>query len=87
LFNVLRNEISLVGVRPIARAEAASYSREIERYNAAKPGPTSLWQVSGPSDIPLRAARGLMSETGLSGSTSLSSLRRSRRGSFGVAAH
>ena len=51
LFNVLRGEMSLVGPRPIVRAEVARYGRDIEHYYAAKPGLTGLWQVSGRSDM------------------------------------
>ena len=47
----LRGEMSLVGPRPIVRAEVARYGREIEHYYAAKPGLTGLWQVSGRSDM------------------------------------
>jgi undecaprenyl-phosphate galactose phosphotransferase len=51
LFNVLRGEMSLVGPRPIVRAEVARYGSNIEHYYAAKPGLTGLWQVSGRSDM------------------------------------
>lgn len=51
LFNVVRGEMSLVGPRPIVRAEIARYGSDIEHYYAAKPGLTGLWQVSGRSDM------------------------------------
>ena len=51
LFNVLRGDMSLVGPRPIVRAEIARYGADIEQYYAAKPGITGLWQVSGRSDM------------------------------------
>ncbi len=51
LFNVLRGEMSLVGPRPIVRAELARYGSNIEHYYAAKPGLTGLWQVSGRSNM------------------------------------
>jgi Undecaprenyl-phosphate galactose phosphotransferase WbaP len=51
LINVLRGEMSLVGPRPIVRAEVARYGESIEYYYAAKPGITGLWQVSGRSDV------------------------------------
>jgi undecaprenyl-phosphate galactose phosphotransferase len=51
LLNVLRGEMSLVGPRPIVRAEIARYGSNIEHYYAAKPGLTGLWQVSGRSDM------------------------------------
>jgi Undecaprenyl-phosphate galactose phosphotransferase WbaP len=50
LFNVLRLEMSLVGPRPIVRAEVARYSDDITYYHEARPGLTGLWQVSGRSD-------------------------------------
>ncbi len=50
LFNVLRGEMSLVGPRPIVRAEIARYGNEISYYYKARPGLTGLWQVSGRSD-------------------------------------
>jgi undecaprenyl-phosphate galactose phosphotransferase len=51
LLNVLRGEMSLVGPRPIVRAEVARYGSNIEHYYAAKPGLTGLWQVSGRSSM------------------------------------
>ncbi len=51
LLNVVRGEMSLVGPRPIVRAEVARYGSNIEHYYAAKPGLTGLWQVSGRSDM------------------------------------
>ena len=50
LFNVLRLEMSLVGPRPIVRAEAARYGDDISYYYETRPGLTGLWQVSGRSD-------------------------------------
>lgn len=50
LFNVLRGEMSLVGPRPIVRAEIVRYGTEIRYYYQARPGLTGLWQVSGRSD-------------------------------------
>ena len=47
----VRGEMSLVGPRPIVRAEVARYGSDIEHYYAAKPGLTGLWQVSGRSDM------------------------------------
>jgi exopolysaccharide production protein ExoY len=45
LFNVLRGEMSLVGPRPIAPAEAGRYGRYFDIYCSLKPGLTGLWQV------------------------------------------
>ena len=47
LLNVLRGEMSLVGPRPVTRAEVRRYGEDAEYYLAAKPGITGLWQVSG----------------------------------------
>ena len=54
LANVLRGEMSLVGPRPIVRAEMARYGRDIGYYLRVKPGLTGLWQVSGRSDTSYR---------------------------------
>ncbi|HEC0514101.1 TPA: undecaprenyl-phosphate galactose phosphotransferase WbaP, partial [Klebsiella pneumoniae] len=51
LFNVLRGEMSLVGPRPIIRAELERYNDEVDYYLLSKPGMTGLWQVSGRSDV------------------------------------
>jgi len=50
LLNVLRGEMSLVGPRPIVKAEIARYGENIDYYYEAKPGLTGLWQVSGRND-------------------------------------
>lgn len=47
LFNVLMNEMSLVGPRPIVEAEIPKYGAAYEIYTMVKPGITGLWQVSG----------------------------------------
>ncbi len=47
--NVLLGHMSVVGPRPILRAQVESYSAGYERYCAARPGLTGLWQVSGRS--------------------------------------
>lgn len=51
LINVFRGEMSLVGPRPIVKAETAYYGTFFAYYLAAKPGMSGLWQVSGRSDI------------------------------------
>lgn len=48
--NVLRGQMSLVGPRPIVRAEAPRYGDDYAFYIQARPGITGLWQVSGRSD-------------------------------------
>jgi lipopolysaccharide/colanic/teichoic acid biosynthesis glycosyltransferase len=54
LWNILRGEMSLVGPRPIVRAELLRYGREAATYLAVKPGLTGLWQVKGRSDTSYR---------------------------------
>lgn len=49
-FNVLAGEMSLVGPRPITRAELERYGRERRYYLLVRPGITGLWQVSGRSN-------------------------------------
>ncbi len=54
LLNVLRGDMSLVGPRPIVRAEVARYGCDIGFYVRVKPGLTGLWQVNGRSDTSYR---------------------------------
>jgi exopolysaccharide production protein ExoY len=51
LFNVLRGEMSLVGPRPVVRAELDTFygPSGAAHYMAVRPGITGLWQVSGRS--------------------------------------
>ena len=51
LFNVIRNEMSLVGPRPPLPDEVEKY--ETAHYSRLRgtPGITGLWQVSGRSDL------------------------------------
>ena len=52
LFNVLRNEMSLVGPRPIlVPAEVENYGEGLAYYKQIKPGITGLWQVSGRNSV------------------------------------
>ena len=51
LFNVLSGEMSMVGPRPIVRAEVPRYGEAASRYFAVRPGLTGLWQVSGRNDV------------------------------------
>ena len=51
LFNVLKGEMSLVGPRPIIKAELERYNDEVDYYLLSKPGMTGIWQVSGRSDV------------------------------------
>ena len=47
LFNVIAGQMSLVGPRPIVKAEISKYGRGFALYARALPGITGLWQVSG----------------------------------------
>lgn len=51
LLNVLRGEMSLVGPRPVLRAELSKYRDDLGYYLMVRPGMTGLWQVSGRSDL------------------------------------
>lgn len=51
LLNVLRGEMSLVGPRPVTRAELAMYGDAKSAYLALRPGLTGQWQVSGRNDV------------------------------------
>jgi undecaprenyl-phosphate galactose phosphotransferase len=50
IWNVVRGDMSLVGPRPITRAELARYGSDALYYTATRPGLTGLWQVSGRND-------------------------------------
>jgi lipopolysaccharide/colanic/teichoic acid biosynthesis glycosyltransferase len=49
IFNVLLNDMSLVGPRPITLTETEKYGAYLSDYSATLPGITGLWQVSGRS--------------------------------------
>ena len=51
LLNVLKGEMSLVGPRPIVKAELEKYGDDVEYFLMVRPGMTGLWQVSGRSDM------------------------------------
>ncbi len=51
LFNIVTGEMSLVGPRPIIRAEAVEYGKRLRFYLMATPGLSGLWQVSGRSTV------------------------------------
>jgi Undecaprenyl-phosphate galactose phosphotransferase WbaP len=50
IINVLKNEMSLIGPRPIVEAEIDKYGDDFERIFSVKPGISGLWQVSGRSE-------------------------------------
>lgn len=50
LLNVLRGDLSLVGIRPIEQAQLEKRSLVVQRaYRMMRPGMTGLWQTSGRS--------------------------------------
>ena len=51
LLNVLRGDMSLVGPRPVTRAELQRYGEDGASYLALRPGLTGKWQVSGRNEI------------------------------------
>lgn len=55
LINILGNEMSLVGPRPIVQDEICKYGDRFELYKKVKPGLSGLWQVSGRNDISYEA--------------------------------
>jgi Undecaprenyl-phosphate galactose phosphotransferase WbaP len=54
LWNVLRGDMSLVGPRPIVRAEVHRYEDRFASYALVRPGITGLWQVSGRNNTSYR---------------------------------
>ncbi len=46
-YNILRGEMSLIGPRPVTRAEMHHYGVHAKTYQNVKPGLTGLWQVKG----------------------------------------
>src|SRR4051794_11869796 len=57
--NVIRGDMSLVGPRPIVRAELEKYGPYAADYLSVKPGLTGLWQVSGRSNLSYEQRVGL----------------------------
>ncbi|MGV3510865.1 MAG: sugar transferase [Novosphingobium sp.] len=51
LLNIICGHMSVVGPRPIVRAEIERYGRFFASYCSVKPGLTGLWQVSGRNDV------------------------------------
>jgi len=49
--NVLRNEMSIIGPRPIVKAEKKKYGKNLRKVLKIKPGITGLWQVSGRNNL------------------------------------
>jgi lipopolysaccharide/colanic/teichoic acid biosynthesis glycosyltransferase len=55
LINVFRGDMSLVGPRPVVRAELSLYRHLLDFYLATTPGLSGLWQVSGRSNLSFSA--------------------------------
>tara|TARA_Y100000589_G_scaffold246514_1_gene234300 strand:- start:31 stop:465 length:435 start_codon:yes stop_codon:yes gene_type:complete len=45
--NIIRNEMSLIGPRPIVEEEKKRYGNDLKEVFSIRPGITGLWQVSG----------------------------------------
>ncbi len=50
--NILRGEMSIIGPRPVVKAELAEYGDRVDKFLSVKPGAMGLWQSSGRSNIP-----------------------------------
>jgi Undecaprenyl-phosphate galactose phosphotransferase WbaP len=50
IWNVLRGDMSLVGPRPIVKAEIDKYGKRFDLYCKVRPGITGMWQISGRND-------------------------------------
>ncbi len=51
LLNVLKGDMSLVGPRPIIKAEIPRYGKYIDDFYMVRPGMTGMWQTSGRNDV------------------------------------
>ena len=49
--NVLKNEMSIVGPRPIVNKEKIKYGKNLKKVLSVRPGITGLWQVSGRNNL------------------------------------
>jgi len=54
LFNVLKNEMSLIGPRPEMPFLAKEFKEAESKRFAVRPGITGLWQLSGKTNQPIR---------------------------------
>ncbi|MEL6647523.1 MAG: sugar transferase [Pseudomonadota bacterium] len=53
-FNILKGDMSLVGPRPVTRAEVTKYGSLAKYYFSVKPGLTGPWQIGGRSNTTYR---------------------------------
>jgi Undecaprenyl-phosphate galactose phosphotransferase WbaP len=51
IWNVFKGDMSLVGPRPVVKAELERYEENAGYYYLTKPGITGLWQVSGRNNL------------------------------------
>ena len=51
LINVVAGSMSIVGPRPVTRAQFDAFAEVVDAYQAVRPGMTGYWQVNGRSDI------------------------------------
>lgn len=51
LINILKGDLSIVGPRPIVKAELKNYEKYADRLLSVKPGLTGYWQTHGRSDV------------------------------------
>lgn len=51
LLNVLGGSMSLVGPRPVTRAQYNAFIDVVDAYRSVRPGMTGYWQVNGRSDV------------------------------------
>lgn len=50
--NILKGEMSIIGPRPVVKAELAEYGDQVDKFLSVRPGAMGLWQASGRSNIP-----------------------------------
>jgi lipopolysaccharide/colanic/teichoic acid biosynthesis glycosyltransferase len=51
LINVVLGDMSIVGPRPVTRAQYDAFADVVDAYRAVRPGMTGYWQVNGRSDV------------------------------------
>ncbi|HEX6567938.1 MAG TPA: sugar transferase [Acidimicrobiales bacterium] len=51
LINVVLGDMSIVGPRPVTRAQYEAFADVVDAYRAVRPGMTGYWQVNGRSDV------------------------------------
>jgi exopolysaccharide production protein ExoY len=51
LLNVVAGSMSIVGPRPVTRAQFDAFAQVVDAYQAVRPGMTGYWQVNGRSDV------------------------------------